>query len=144
MEENSRRSRKRNGDATAVDSGSWRGIDMVMIFRCRKVLNFLLKRGEVVIFRLHKRKEGKDWITHKRGGKKIAEVEIVLLEEIENPSWHATKFQKYVDKSGFDSVKEWWDAIIELNGFSRFMNAKRGYFYLVRGRGDEDGLTVLQ
>ena len=104
----------------------------MMLFKSKKALEFLLKQGEVVTFRLHKRREGKDWVTNKRGGKKIVEVEIVLLEEIENPSWRATKFQKYVDKSGFNSLKEWWDAIIEVNGFNKFMNAKKVIFILLK------------
>jgi len=111
-----------------------RGAKMVMLFKSRKALDFLLKHGEVVTFRLHERKTGKDWITDRRGGKKIADVEVVLLEKVRKPSYRATYFQKYVHKSGFDNVKEWWDEIVKLNGFSKFMNAEKGYFYLVRLR----------
>ena len=104
---------------------------MVLIFKSKKALDFLLKHGEVITFRLHERKAGKDWITDRRGGKKIADVEVVLLEETKTPH-DFNKFQQYVDKSGFDSIEEWLSEIIKLNPACKLRDAETGYFYLVK------------
>jgi len=102
-----------------------------MIFSSEKALNHLMEHGRVVTFRLRMRGVGYDWITDRRGGSKIADVKITLIEEVDNPSERATVFLQYLKDSGFSSVGEWWDEITRLNGIKKFYNAEKGYFYLV-------------
>ncbi len=86
---------------------------MVIIFQNEKVRNFLIKHGEVVTFRAKKRKQvGYDWMTDKRGGKKLYNVEIDYIGEV-NPTTDLDEAD--IKWSGFDTLKEWWDAIRELN-----------------------------
>lgn len=102
-----------------------------MIFSSKKALDHLMKYGRVVTFRIRERKEGYDWITDRRGGRKIADVKVKLIDVIEEPSNRATVFLKYLRDSGFNSVGEWWDEIVNLNGMNKFYKAEKGYFYLV-------------
>jgi len=97
---------------------------MVMIFAHPKVRAYLLEHGRVYTFRkLHpktlngiRRKMGKDWATDKRGGKKIADIEVTLiaLVDVENMELILTK---YVKESGFtgcgkiEAETEWARAI---------------------------------
>ena len=93
-----------------------------MIFQNKKVLDYLLRHGRVYTCRLHKRGLndvlplvnlpcGRDWITNKRGGKKIADVLIVEIAQVNiselDPYW--------VKRSGFNSKEEWIEAIKSLN-----------------------------
>jgi len=94
---------------------------MVMIFKSKKALNFLLTHGEVYTLRPKRRKEGRDWITDRRGGKKIANVEVELVAFIDLEKNYAETYRyintifncakdllgNYVEKSGFQSVGEW-------------------------------------
>jgi len=85
---------------------------MVMIFQSEKARRFLLEKGFVFTFRAHRRKKvGRDWITARRGGRKIADVE-VKEEGIFNPS----ELKPYVRHSGFKSISEWIEEIRRLNG----------------------------
>jgi len=80
---------------------------MVMIFQSEKPRRFLLENGIVFTFRVHRRlMTGKDWITDKRGGHKIANV-IVEAEGAFSPADLGT----YVAYSGFDSLEEWHEEV---------------------------------
>jgi hypothetical protein len=52
---------------------------MVMIFGVDRVREFLMRNGFVHTFRVHKHKEGKDWISVGRGKPKIADVMIEAM-----------------------------------------------------------------
>jgi len=84
---------------------------MVMIFQSEKARSFLLENGFVYTFRVHRRKHtGKDWMTGKRGGRKIADV---FIQEVGcfRPTW----LMPYTEYSGFDSYEEWQTEIVKLN-----------------------------
>jgi len=98
---------------------------MVMIFSSDKARSFLLEHGRVYTFRKNRRKRvGRDWITDRRGGRKIADVTI----EEEAPVFHLNTLRKYVGESGFQTVDEWIEEIRRLNG-GKLPTA--GYLYKV-------------
>jgi len=86
---------------------------MVMIFQSEKARRFLLQNGVVFTFRVHRRlMTGEDWITDKRGGRKIGDVQ-VEEEGVFDPS----DLSIYVAYSGFNSLEEWHEEIKQiLNG----------------------------
>ena len=104
---------------------------MVMIFQSPKALKFLLEEGEVYTFRVHARKSPKknDWITDKRGGKKISNVIIKLVARINRLS----ALSSYVTRSGFENLTDWLDEIKRLNpnDFAAQTNMISGYLYHV-------------
>lgn len=97
---------------------------MVMIFEGEKARNFLLRNGAVYTFRVKRRKKvGKDWITDRRGGRKIAEV---LIEEV--GEFAPTGLTPYVGLSGFNSLEEWTAEIRRLNDGKL---PEKGWLYMV-------------
>ena len=97
---------------------------MVLIFKSSKALSYLLNHGCVYTLRAKKRREGRDWVTNKRGGKKIANVLIKYVGEVkisETGSTVLTKcgvrlLEEYVCRSGFWSEEEWLNEVRKLNG----------------------------
>jgi len=86
---------------------------MVMSFQNQQVLNFLLARGVVYTFRVKKRKHlGKDWINAKRGLPKIANVNVHFVKDVKV----MRDLEPYIENSGFGSLQEWLDAILDLAG----------------------------
>jgi hypothetical protein len=84
---------------------------MVMIFGSKKAREYLLKNGVVYSFRSKQRKDtGKNWITDKRGGKKLNNVEI---EEVGSMSMYL--LGDYVYASGFQTLIEWIEEIKKVN-----------------------------
>jgi len=91
---------------------------MVIVFSSSKPRKHLLENGQVYTVRTKKRKEkmfkpSKDWLTDRRGGRKIADVLVeywlpVRREELE------LLLQRYVKKSGFLTVNEWIQEIKRL------------------------------
>ena len=80
---------------------------MVLIIKSEKARDFLLQNGMVYILQPKQlKKTGKDWITKKRGGEKIFEVEI---EEIGSQSIFL--LSNYVESSGFKTLTEWHEEI---------------------------------
>jgi hypothetical protein len=96
---------------------------MVMIFRSKKALSYLLSYGEVYTFRIRRRKAGRDWITDKRGGHKIADV---FIEEV--GIFTLEQLSQFGDHSGFASVEEWTEEIQKLNN----RLPEKGWLYKVR------------
>ena len=85
---------------------------MVMVFRSRRALNHLLQHGVAFTFRpRRRRKVGRDWVTDRRGGRKMADV--VVEEEGE---FAPGDLELYVEYSGFSALQEWVDEIRRLNG----------------------------
>lgn len=86
---------------------------MVMIFQSEKARKQLMEKGFVFTFRYiiisDDRKLGKDWITDKRCGKKIADVIVSLASRPIFPI--PMSLIPYVFASGFDSVEEWVEEI---------------------------------
>lgn len=93
-----------------------------IIFSSKKALSFLTSHGEVYTLR-KRRKAGKAWLTAKRGGKKIADVEVkevgrvvfrdepyVVTDEGERP------LSEFTPKSGFESTEEWIRELRKLHG----------------------------
>jgi hypothetical protein len=82
-----------------------------MIIRSKKAKDFLFKNGEVYIFRSKQRNSiGKDWITDKRGGNKLSNMQI---KEIGFVSVYL--LGDYVNLSGFKILPEWHKEIRKLN-----------------------------
>ena len=101
-------------------------VELVMIFQVEKARRYLLTHGEVYTFRTHKRKKtGRDWITDKRGGKKICDVTITLVREVKAGTIDLVPF---AEKSGFSHAWDWTHEIFKLNPK---LKAIRGYIYHV-------------
>ena len=99
---------------------------MVMIFANENARTQLLKHGVVVTFRVKKHKEGKDWATDRRCGKKIANINVAYLEIVEG----VIPLARNVELSGFLHVWDWVEAI---KSFHK-LNLVRGYLYKVELR----------
>ena len=82
-----------------------------MIFQSEKARRFLLENGVVFTFRAKRRKKlGRDWISDRRGGRKIANV---LVEE--EGKFKPQELGLYVEYSGFSTLEEWIEEIRRLN-----------------------------
>jgi hypothetical protein len=97
---------------------------MVMIFADENARRQLLEKGFVYTFRTHQHKVGRDWATDKRGGRKICDIDIMLVKEIDS----AEELIPFVDSSGFRNVYEWVRAIRRLNPKLREI---QGFLYRV-------------
>jgi len=109
---------------------------MVMIFKEEKPLKHLFTHGRVYTFRTTLRKGLKaklpglqlsymdDWITWKRGGKKLINVRIYLIRKVERLLF----LDAEIKDSGYASKKEWIDAIKRLN---KGKDCTVGYLYMV-------------
>lgn len=102
-----------------------------MIFSSEKARRHLLEKGFVLTFRtLHpNRKLGKDWITNKRGGKKIADVLVFSEYGMVKPIPEMLK--PYVRFSGFSSVDEWIEEIKLLSKPDEFIGLTGEIFCVV-------------
>lgn len=106
---------------------------MVMIFSSEKPLKHLLEKGFVFTFRTYKgydRKLGRNWITDKRGGKKIADVIITLSTD------HLIKpitiyLKDFVFASGFKNTTEWIEEIERLNKPDEYIGLSGEIFCVV-------------
>lgn len=100
---------------------------MVIIFENEKARKYLLKEGFVYTLRKRKRKRiGKDWMTDRRQGHKIADVHIEEVGSWTGKDWRI--LEPFVKDSGFTSIEEWMDVVTE---FSRGEMPKRGWIYRV-------------
>jgi hypothetical protein len=97
---------------------------MVMIFADENARRQLLEKGVVYTLRVRKHKEGRDWITDKRGGRKICDVKVEFVEGIRL----SEQLIKYVGESGFEHIWDWCEAIRRLNPK---MKKIEGYLYKV-------------
>jgi hypothetical protein len=95
-----------------------------MIFADENARRQLLEKGVVYTFRTHPHKVGRDWATDKRGGKKICDIKVELVEEIRIPQ----QLIKYCRDSGFKYTTDWWEAIHRLNPKLKKIE---GYLYKV-------------
>jgi hypothetical protein len=107
---------------------------MVIIFQSEKARDFLLFWGWVFTFRTRKRKKlGRDWMTDRRGGKKIVDVWVLYWAKV-----HISKLtRQHVKYSGFETKKEWLEEIKRLN---HGILPEVGYVYKVEKRegGEKD------
>ena len=118
---------------------------MVIIFSNEKARTHLLEKGFVYTFRknrksafekmnVHKQIVGTgiiDWATDKRGGKKIVDVAINEFgpHYLHQPGpYDIDDLEPFVKRSGFDSLREWADAILQ---FSPEMLYTKGWLYKV-------------
>lgn len=105
---------------------------MVIIFSSPKALKQLLEKGEVYTLRTHKRKtrRKKDWVTDRRLGKKICDVEVELIAIIKQQS----DLIPFVEKSGFEHLWDWVAEIRRLNPKDVAIQADiyAGYLYHVK------------
>lgn len=90
------------------------GRSMVIIFKNKKARDFLLRKGFVYTLRPKRKRVGRDWLTDKRGGKKIAEVKIEFIKMITKDNIEDLK--EYAPYSGFESLDEWLKEAYKLNG----------------------------
>jgi hypothetical protein len=101
---------------------------MVIQFREDRARNHLLEKGVVYTYRTHKRERvGRDWVCVGRGGKKVADVSIELVREVEGTLFGALK--PYARQSGYGRVADWVTAIVRMHGLKNAW--ERGYLYKV-------------
>jgi len=88
---------------------------LVIIFQNEKARKHLLERGFVYTARTRARASTvlEDWMTDKRGGKKIANVliEPIVVCALPAHGFPTELLELYVKHSGFDTVDEWVEAI---------------------------------
>jgi len=106
---------------------------MVILFQSERALKHLLEHGFVYTVRLRKRKKDEcyDWVTDRRGGRKIADVYVCLVGGCGSTleSWKLNLWA-WVDHSGFKTVSEWINEILRLNRGK----PRQAWIYLVRLR----------
>jgi len=85
---------------------------LVIYFKNRKARNHLLKRGVVYTLRSYLRRTGRDWMTNKRGNKRVCNVEVSLIRVVSKDSLE--ELREYVPLSGFSSLEEWIRSFLEL------------------------------
>jgi len=91
----------------------------------KKALEQLRIAGEVVTFRLKEMKVlGDDWVTDRRGGKKLYDVFV----DIEEANIIPADLGGYVENSGFKSLKEW---INEIKQIHKCDEQTKGFLYYV-------------
>ena len=91
---------------------------MVLIMQSKPALKHLLEHGFVYTVRLRKRKKDEtyDWVTDRRGGRKIADVYVCLVGGCgDNPEAWKLNLWAWVDHSGFPTVNDWINEILKLN-----------------------------
>lgn len=95
----------------------------------------LLECEVVYSFRTRDRTTGETWARASRTGPKIADVTVENEKAIRRPT--KQNLAEWADQSGFESVDEWWDAIVDVHGDSHDV----GVIYRVsRGHDrDDDG-----
>ena len=81
---------------------------MVLLFMVKEAREQLLKEGRVFTFRKKPHKTGRDWATDRRGGKKIADINIRLEKEVKT----CADLKPYVEYSGFQLWSDWIRVII--------------------------------
>lgn len=96
-----------------------------IIFSNRIARDQLLRESEVVTFRKSTRTTGDTWWRESRLGPKEGDVEVTEIGKI-NPI-ETDKLAQYRELSGFETVKEWQQAIRSLNGSL----PKSGFLYHV-------------
>jgi hypothetical protein len=98
---------------------------MVIMFLSDKARNQLLNKGIVYTLRHIRHKEGLDWCTNMRGGKKICNVRITYCDNGKYTELREIA-SLYVSDSGFDSIEEW------INQYKRYRSSKYPTFWLYR------------
>lgn len=108
---------------------------MVMIFSSPKALKHLLDRGFVISCRKNRRKGGtNDWVTDKRGGSKITDVQVFELGE-------NITLRNFTPFSGFECAAEWLNEIVRLNG--SFPDTYYAYLVITRRKGMNKALMDI-
>ena len=100
---------------------------MVILLKNTRVLDYLLKNGEVVIFRKHKKDTKEDWVVKGAPLQKVARVEVELIDVV-YPDTMRKALQRFLAESSFFSVREWLKQIIIDNKGLPL----KGYLYRVR------------
>ena len=101
---------------------------MVISFSNEGVLKYLLSEGEVYTFRLRRRLQtGKTWMNDRRGGSKIADVDIREMGE-----YRVWDLRPFLDKSSFTTLAAWFMAIRDLKGSRVVSMNTRGWLYEVK------------
>lgn len=98
---------------------------MVMIFSSDKARNQLLNKGIVYTIRHFRKSIGLDWMTNRRGGKKICNIRITLIDTGRYKELLAIA-HFYVYESGFESVEEW------INIYKSYRKSKCPTFWLYK------------
>ena len=99
-----------------------------IIFSDETARSQLRDHGEVVTFRKSARTTGKTWWRETRLGTKEGNVTVEEVGVV-NPA-EASELEPYQSLSGFESIHEWQQAIVSLNGSL----PKRGRLYRVETR----------
>ncbi len=78
-----------------------------------RVIQVMLERGRLATLRTYPYRVGSNVVVRYTDGLEERRVKALVEEVIENPSPEV--LEKYLDISGFDSVKEWWLTAVSLN-----------------------------
>ena len=101
---------------------------MAISFLNEGVLKYFMKEGEVYTFRLHRRLQtGKTWMNDRRGGPKIADVDVREVGE-----YRVWDLRPFLDNSSFRTLASWFMAIRELQGSRIVSMNTRGWLYKVK------------
>jgi hypothetical protein len=101
---------------------------MVMIFQNEYARRQLLSTGAVATFRHNKHKEGKDWATDHRCGKKLCDIHIILIGTTQSISEFYELLNSWAHTSGFKDRAAWIMALREKYHGDYY----RGYLFYVR------------
>ena len=97
---------------------------MVIIFQNRQVREYLLEHGKVYTYRKgfeRRKRVGRDWATDRRCGKKIADVDIMVVssrisrENILEALSQGDDDGPFYGQSGLSTVETWVQTIKDLN-----------------------------
>ena len=91
-------------------------------------MEYLMSEGEVYTFRLPRRlKTGNTWMNDRRGGSKIADVDVREVGE-----FRVKDLRPFLDKSSFKTLAAWWN-VIQIRSGSRVVTMDtRGWLYKVK------------
>jgi len=100
---------------------------MVILLKNIRTLDYLLKNGEVVIFRKHRKDTKEDWVVQGIPPQKVALVEVELIGVV-YPDTIRKALQLFLTESSFSAVNEWLKQIIIDNKGLPF----KGYLYRIK------------
>jgi len=104
---------------------------MVIIIESKKARKHLRETGKIYVFRKRIRKKvGKDWMTDKAGGSKIADVYVSKVGYWSGITWRI--LEPFVKQSGFNSMEEW---ISDITKYGSGEMPEKGWIYGVHSFG---------
>lgn len=106
-----------------------------IIFANETARSQLVDEGIVTSFRTRDRTTGDTWWRESRTGEKRGDVHVEKVARVRSPIT-VQQLGPYADRSGFDSARDWLDAIVEVHGqpVGDYDSEIVGYIYEVTER----------